>query len=123
MRSSESAGAAHRCLHGGAANYRGCVLALDWATCGKLGTSRPLLLLVGFAALPIRGALLAFVSNPYALTSLRSRSTVCQAAVLGVMVPLIIAEVSRGTGHFNLGQGVVGSGIGIGASLSTTMAG
>ncbi len=80
------------------------------------------LLLVGFAALPIRGALLAFVSNPYALVLVQSLDGV-SAAVLGVMVPLIIAEASRGTGHFNLGQGVVGSGIGIGASLSTTMAG
>ena len=45
------------------------------------------------------------------------------AAVLGVMVPLVIADVTRGTGHFNLAQGVVGTGVGIGASISTTFAG
>ena len=45
------------------------------------------------------------------------------AAVLAVMVPLIIADLTRGTGHFNLGQGVVGTAMGIGASLSTTLAG
>jgi MFS family permease len=45
------------------------------------------------------------------------------AAVLGVMVPLIIADITRGTGHFNLGQGIVGTTTGIGAALSTTFAG
>src|SRR5262249_20871715 len=41
----------------------------------------------------------------------------------GVLVPLTIADITRGTGRFNLAQGIVGSGIGIGASLSTTLAG
>jgi MFS family permease len=45
------------------------------------------------------------------------------AAVLAVMVPLVIADVTRGTGHFNLGQGIVGTAVGIGASVSTTYAG
>ena len=45
------------------------------------------------------------------------------AAVLAVMVPLIVADVTRGTGHFNLGQGIVGTSTGIGASLSATLAG
>jgi MFS family permease len=43
--------------------------------------------------------------------------------VLGVMVPLIIADLTRGTGRFNLAQGIVGTTTGIGASLSTTLAG
>jgi MFS family permease len=45
------------------------------------------------------------------------------AAVLAVMVPLIIADVTRGTGHFNLAQGTVGTAVGIGASFSTLLAG
>ena len=45
------------------------------------------------------------------------------AAVFGVLVPLTIADVTRGTGRFNLAQGIVASGIGIGASLSTTLGG
>ena len=45
------------------------------------------------------------------------------AAVLAVMVPLIIADVTRGTGHFNLAQGTVGTAVGIGASFSTMLAG
>jgi hypothetical protein len=35
----------------------------------------------------------------------------------------VIADVTRGTGHFNLGQGIVGTMVGIGASVSTTYAG
>jgi predicted MFS family arabinose efflux permease len=45
------------------------------------------------------------------------------AATLGVLVPLILADVMRGTGHYNLAQGVVGAAVGIGASLSTAIAG
>jgi sugar phosphate permease len=39
------------------------------------------------------------------------------------MVPLIVADVAFGSGHFNLAQGVVGTAVGIGASLSTVLAG
>jgi MFS family permease len=39
------------------------------------------------------------------------------------MVPLVVADLTRGSGHFNLGQGIVGTFIGIGASLSPTIAG
>ena len=39
------------------------------------------------------------------------------------MVPLVVADLTRGTGHFNLGQGIVGTFVGIGASLSATLAG
>jgi predicted MFS family arabinose efflux permease len=40
-----------------------------------------------------------------------------------VLVPLVVADITRGTGRFNLAQGIVGTGTGIGASLSTTLAG
>ena len=45
------------------------------------------------------------------------------AAVIGVMVPLIIADLTRGTGRFNLGQGIVGTMTGLGAAASTTLGG
>ena len=35
----------------------------------------------------------------------------------------MIADVTRGSGHFNLAQGVVATAVGIGAALSTTLAG
>ena len=45
------------------------------------------------------------------------------AAVFGVLVPLIVADVTRGTGHFNLALGITGTAIGLGAALSTTLGG
>src|SRR5206468_1991773 len=45
------------------------------------------------------------------------------ASALGVTVPLMIADLTRGTGRFNLVQGVVGTAVGIGASISPTLAG
>ncbi len=82
---------------------------------------RPLLL-IGFAALPIRGILFASVTNPELLVIVQLLDGVT-AAVFSVLVPLVVADLRRGTGHFNLGQGLVGTFIGIGASLSATLAG
>jgi MFS family permease len=82
---------------------------------------RPLLLL-GFAALPVRGILFAVVQDPTLLVAVQLLDGLT-ASVFGVMVPLIVADLTRGTGHFNLGQGIVGTTTGIGASLSTTFAG
>jgi MFS family permease len=82
---------------------------------------RPLLL-VGFAALPARAALLATTNDPTIVVAAQVLDGVC-AAVLGVLVPLSLADISRGTGRFNLTQGVVASATGVGAALSTTVAG
>jgi MFS family permease len=82
---------------------------------------RPILL-AGFAALCLRGILFAGVANPYALVAVQLLDGVA-AAALGVMVPLIVADVTRGTGRFNLALGFIGTSVGIGASASTTLAG
>jgi len=82
---------------------------------------RPLLLLA-FAALAIRGLLFATVRDPYLLVAVQAFDGIT-AAVFAVMVPLIVADVAFGSGHFNLAQGIVGTATGIGASLSTVLAG
>jgi predicted MFS family arabinose efflux permease len=82
---------------------------------------RPLLLM-GFAALAIRGVLFATVRDPYLLVAVQVFDGVT-AAVFSVMIPLIVADVAFGSGHFNLAQGIVGTATGIGASLSTVLAG
>lgn len=87
----------------------------------QLWGRRPLLL-IGFAALPLRGLLFALVSSPVPLVAVQLLDGVT-AAVFAVMVPLVVADLTRGTGHFNLGQGIVGTFVGIGASISTTLAG
>ena len=82
---------------------------------------RPLLYLC-FSALAARGVLFAFIGNPYLIVAVQVLDGVC-AAVLGVVLPLVVADIMRGTGRFNLGLGIVGSAVGIGAALSTTLAG
>jgi MFS family permease len=80
------------------------------------------LLLLGFAALPIRAMLFAVISDPYALIVIQILDGIT-GAVLGVMTPLVIADVTKGTGRFNLAQGIFGTIMGVGASLSPTLTG
>ncbi len=80
------------------------------------------LLLAGFGALAIRGVFFIFVRSPYLLVVVQLLDGV-SAAVMGVMLPLVVADTTRGTGHFNAALGVVGTAGALGASLSTTLAG
>jgi MFS family permease len=82
---------------------------------------RPLLL-IGFGSLTIRIALTALVIDPVSIIAIQVFDGI-SAAVLGVLVPLTIADLTRNTGRFNLTQGIGGCAMGIGASISTTMAG
>jgi len=91
---------------------------------GRLADSwgrRPLLLF-GFGALALRGVLFAATRDPMTLVTIQLLDGV-SAAALGVLVPLIIADLTRECGHFNLAQGAIGSAMGVGASLSTTLSG
>jgi MFS family permease len=100
------------------------IVALTSPSVGRkaqLWGRRPLLLL-GFAALAIRGVLFATVSDPYLLVAAQVFDGVT-AAVFSVMIPLVIADIAFGSGHFSLAQGIVGTATGIGASLSTVLAG
>ncbi|MGU3359032.1 MFS transporter [Methylobacterium sp. M6A4_1b] len=100
------------------------VLAVSAPTVGRLAERwgrRPLLLL-GFAALPIRGLLFAYVDSPELLVAVQVFDGI-SAAVFGVMVPLVVSDATRRTGHFNLALGAVGTAMGIGAALSTSLAG
>jgi predicted MFS family arabinose efflux permease len=82
---------------------------------------RPLLLL-GFAAVAIRGIFFAAVTNPFLLVAVQVFDGIA-AAVFTVVAPFIIADITRGTGRFNLSLGLIGTATGIGASLSTTLGG
>jgi MFS family permease len=93
-----------------------------WVGRQALSLGRKKTLLIGFTALPVRGVLLTFVANPYLLVVVQVLDGV-SAAVLGVLVPLITADVTRGTGHFNLAQGMIGTAVGIGASVSGVLTG
>ena len=80
------------------------------------------LMLLGWGALPARGLLLAFLPGPWLLIAGQSVSGI-SAAVFGVMLPLIAADLTRERGHFNLCLGALGLCIFSGAAISTTAAG
>jgi MFS family permease len=85
---------------------------------------RPVLIL-GFAALPLRALLFAAASSassPYLLVPVQMLDGI-SAAVFGVMLPLIAADVAGGKGRYNLCIGFFGLAAGIGATLSTAIAG
>jgi MFS family permease len=82
---------------------------------------RPLLMLC-FVPLCLRGVIFA-ASNDHFVIVMAQLLDGISAATLGVLVPLVIADTTRGTGHFNFAQGVVGVAVGVGASLGTTIAG
>ncbi|WBV45385.1 MFS transporter [Pseudoroseomonas cervicalis] len=83
---------------------------------------RRLVLTVGFLALPLRGVLLAMVEHPWALILVQALDGL-SAATLGVMLPLLAADLTRGTNRFNLCMGLFGLAVGIGGTLSTSLAG
>jgi MFS family permease len=82
---------------------------------------RPLLL-VGLGALPIRAVLLSWITDPFLFVAVQLLDGV-SGAVLGVLTAAVIADITKGSGRFNLAQGMVGTASGIGASLSTTLSG
>jgi predicted MFS family arabinose efflux permease len=82
---------------------------------------RPVLL-VGFAALPLRGLLFATMPDAIPLVMMQILDGV-SATVFGLMMPLIAADVTRDSGYLNLAIGSLGLAAGIGATASTTAAG
>ena len=74
------------------------------------------------AALAVRGTLFALVSDPAMVVAAQVFDGI-SAVALGVMVPLIVADITRGSGRFNSALGVVGMIAGVGGALSTTLAG
>jgi len=100
------------------------VVALSAPRVGQLAQSwgrRPLLL-IGFGALVARALLFAVTVNSPLLICIQLLDGV-SGSTLGVLTALIIADLTNGTGRFNLAQGFVGTFAGIGASLSTTFFG
>ncbi|MDB5371003.1 MAG: transporter [Roseomonas sp.] len=83
---------------------------------------RRLVLMLGFAALPLRGVLLSVVSDPLGLAAVQALDGI-SAAVLGVLLPLLAADLTRGSNRFNLCMSLFGLAVGIGGTISTTLAG
>jgi MFS family permease len=100
------------------------VVALLAPSVGRRAEARgrkPLLLL-GFGVLPLRGLLYVLTARPLWLVSIQVLDGI-GVAIFGVVSVLVIADLTDGTGRFNLAQGAIGAAVGIGASLSNVVAG
>jgi MFS family permease len=80
------------------------------------------LFLAGFAILPIRAALYTLSDDGFWLVGVQLLDGV-GAGIFGALTPLVIADIMRGTGRYNLALGAVVTAQGIGASLSGLAAG
>jgi len=80
------------------------------------------LFLIGFAILPIRAALYTLSDNSYWLLGVQLLDGV-GAGIFGALAPLVVADIMRGTGRYNLALGAIATLQGIGASLSGLGAG
>jgi MFS family permease len=80
------------------------------------------LLIAGFLALPLRAVLFACDPGPVAVIVIEALDGV-SATVVGLMLPLIAADLTKKTGHMNLAIGSFGLAAGLGAIFSTTVAG
>jgi MFS family permease len=78
--------------------------------------------LVAFAALPVRAALFAMLSKPALLVSAQALDGL-SAGIFGVVAVVMMADLARGTGRFNLLQGAIATCVAIGGSLSNLIAG
>ena len=86
------------------------------------GWGRKPLFLAGFVTLALRGALYTLSDNPYWLVAVQSLDGV-GAGLFGALFPLIVADLTRGTGRFNVSQGAIATAQGVGAALSAGVAG
>ena len=80
------------------------------------------LLLVAFGVLPVCGVLYTLTDNTSALVAIQVLDGV-GAGIFGVVSVLVIADLTQGTGRFNLTLGAIGTAVGIGASFSQVAAG
>ena len=80
------------------------------------------LFLAAFLILPLRGCLYTLSDNQYWLVGVQMLDGV-GAGIFGAIFPVIVADLMRGTGRFNIAQGAIITAQGIGAALSTTIAG
>ncbi len=80
------------------------------------------ILLIAFAVLPVRCVLFTLSDNTWWLIGVQVLDGV-GAGIFGAITPLLIADLMRGTGRYNLAQGAVATAQGVGASVSGVVSG
>jgi predicted MFS family arabinose efflux permease len=78
--------------------------------------------MLGFGVLPVRGVLYTLSGDPYVLVSIQLLDGI-GAGVFGVLSVLVVADLTRGTGRFNITNGAISTATGIGAALSNAVSG
>jgi MFS family permease len=80
------------------------------------------LCLAAFAILPIRGVLYTLSNDPFWLVGVQILDGV-GAGLFGALTPIFLADLTRGTGHYNLSQGAVATIQGGAVAISGWLAG
>jgi hypothetical protein len=80
------------------------------------------LFLVAFGVLAARGALYTLSNDAWWLVGVQALDGV-GAGIFGALFPVVIADLTKGSGRFNVAQGAVATAQGLGAALSATLAG
>jgi MFS family permease len=79
-------------------------------------------LLIAFGVLPVRAVLYTLTDNTVELVAIQILDGIA-AGVFGVVSVLVIADLTQGSGRFNVTLGAISTAVGIGAALSQTIAG
>lgn len=93
-----------------------------WAGRSLGNWGRRPVMLIAFAALPVRGLLYVLSDNPYFIVSVQILDGIA-GGIFGIATLIMISDLTKGTGRFNLTQGAIGTATGIGASFSTLVTG
>jgi MFS family permease len=88
----------------------------------RKGVGRKKIFLVALAVLPVRGVLFSMNSSPYAVVAIQLLDGLA-AGIFGVIAVVIASDLMRGTGRFNLAQGLVALAVGAGAAMSNVTGG
>jgi MFS family permease len=78
--------------------------------------------LIGFAILPIRGLLYILSDNPVYIVAVQLLDGI-GAGIFGVLSVVVVADLTQGTGRYNLVLGAIATAHSIGASLSNVLSG
>lgn len=79
-------------------------------------------LLAGFFILPLRGALYVASDNPFWLVGVQLLDGI-GAGIFGALFPIVVKDLTEGTGRFNVSLGALSAVFGLGAALSPGIAG
>jgi len=87
-----------------------------WAGTNADRWGRKPLLLLAFAATTLRAFLYGLNANPWFVVGVQSLDGIA-SGIFAVLLVVVVADLTKGTGRFNLAQGAIYTTIGLGAAL------